>query len=208
MSRHVILYSQQQNQGQTLTIKATIHCMMDETNLPSVPPAKDLGIEFITELNKLSIQERDEVNYDVHGVSDIMNEDPAFIRRSIKLLKSELNEIPDKEKEAYLLALEQDADYVLDEKLLLMFLRAVQFNSKAAAPRFIAFFKTKLNLFGWDKVGRDIRMDDLDEDDIVCLESGYAQVLNARDQAGRAIFMLMPRIRKFKILENKVSAFI
>jgi hypothetical protein len=181
----------------------------EETNniimFPELPPAKELGIEFVSELNKLSIQERDEVNYDVHGVSDIiMNEDPVFIRRSITSMKSELIKIPETGKEAYMQALEQDEDYVLDEIFLIMFLRAVEFNTKAAAARFVAFFETKLELFGREKVGRDIRVDDLDKDDIACLESGYAQVLNKRDRAGRAIFMLMPMIRKFKTLQNKV----
>ena len=185
--------------------KRTDDIRMDEINESSLPPAKDLGIEFISELNKLSIEERNEVNYDVHGVSDLMNEDPTFVRRSISSFKSELNKIPDKEKKAYLLALDQDVDYVLDEKILVMFLRAVQFNIKSAATRFITFFETKLELSGRDKVGRDIRVGDLDEDDIACLESGYAQVLNARDRAGRAIFILMPTIRKFSLLENKVS---
>lgn len=173
---------------------------------PKLPPIKDYGMEFVSELNKLSIQERDESNYDLHGVSDIiMNEDPEFIRCSIKSMKAELDKVPDNAgKEAYQHALEQDAEYVLDEKFLIMFLRAVEFNTKTAAIRFVAFFETKLELFGREKLGRDIRVDDLDEDDINCLESGYAQVLNKRDRAGRAIFMLMPMIRRYKTLQNRM----
>mmetsp|Transcript_8514 Transcript_8514/g.17761 ORF Transcript_8514/g.17761 Transcript_8514/m.17761 type:complete len:477 (-) Transcript_8514:73-1503(-) len=180
--------------------------MINETNLSSVPPAKDLGIEFISELNKLSIRERDEVTYDVHGVKDILNEDPTFIRDSIKSCEFELRAIPQDNKKAYLYALDQNPDYVMNEKVLLMFLRAVQFNTKAAASRFVAYFQMKLELFGRDKLGRDIRVDDLNEDDIGCLESGYAQVLNLRDRADRAVFVLMPMIRKFKTIENKLRA--
>ena len=176
---------------------------------PKLPPIKDYGMEFVSELNKLSIQERDESNYDLHGVSDIiMNEDPEFIRCSIKSMKAELDKVPDNAgKEAYQHALEQDVEYVLDEKFLTMFLRAVEFNTKTAAIRFVAFFETKLELFGREKLGRDIRVDDLDEDDINCLESGYAQVLNKRDRAGRAIFMLMPMIRRYKTLQNRVCVY-
>lgn len=179
---------------------------MNETNLSSVPPAKDLGVEFIYELNKLSIKERDEVNCDVHGVTAILNEDPAFTSQSIRSFESELEAIPQNDKDAYLAAREQNSDYVTDKKFLLMFLRAVEFDTKAAAARFAAFFEIKLNLFGRDKLGRDIRVDDLNEDDIACLESGYAQVLNARDRADRSILMLMPMIRKFKTIENKLRS--
>eukprot|EP00536_Pseudo-nitzschia_multiseries_P011634 jgi/Psemu1/326533/estExt_fgenesh1_pg.C_4070001 len=87
-----------------------------------------------------------------------------------------------------------------------MFLRAAQFDASKAAERFVAFFAMKSELFGRDKLARDIRMDDLDQDDIACLESGYAQVLSARDRADRAIFVIMPTIRQFRTLENKLRA--
>lgn len=179
--------------------------IINETNLSSVPPTKDLGNEFISELNKLSIKERDEVNHDLHGVSSVSKEDPDFIHDSLQSFESELRAIHAKEKEAYLSACGQSTEYVTDKKNLLMFLRACQFEAKQAAARYVAYFQIKLELFGQDKLGRDIRVDDLNEDDIDCLESGYAQILNARDRADRAIFILMPMIRKFKAMENKVS---
>jgi hypothetical protein len=181
---------------------------MYETNLSSVPPAKDLGVEFVSELNKLSIQERDEASFDLHGVNTILNEDKELTSESLHAFESELSAIPQTEKLAYLSARQQNPDYVMDNKFLLMFLRADQFDTKAAASRFVSFFRIKLELFGREKLGRDIRVDDLNEDDIACLESGYAQVLNDRDRAGRAIFMLMPMIRKSKTIENKVSALV
>lgn len=179
---------------------------MYETNLSSVPPAKDLGVEFVSELNKLSIQERDEANFDLHGVNAILNEDEELTSECLHAFESELSAIPQTEKKAYLSARDQNPDYVMDSTFLLMFLRADQFDTKAAAARFVSFFRIKLELFGRDKLGREIRVDDLNEDDIACLESGYAQVLNARDRAGRAIFMLMPMIRKYKTMENKLRA--
>jgi hypothetical protein len=173
-----------------------------------VPPTEYLGEEFISELNKLSIEERDEVTNDVHGVNTIVNEDPEFTAKAIDILESELNAIPDKDKEAYTSALNQNSDYVMDKKFLLMFLRSTRFDTKWAAARFVAFFQTKLELFGEEKLGRDIRMDDLDEYDTACLEAGYVQILNARDRAGRLICMCIPTIREFKTLENKVSTLV
>jgi len=177
----------------------------NETELSSVPPAKELGVEFITELNKLSMAERDEVSCDVHGVNAV-SEDPELIGECVESLQFEIESIPTREKEAYLLARGQNPGYVMDKKFLLMFLRANQFDTKAAAARFVSFFQIKMELFGRDKLGRDIRVDDLNEDDIASLESGYAQVLDARDRADRAIFMLMPMLRKFKPIENKLRA--
>jgi hypothetical protein len=174
----------------------------------SNPPAEDPNPDetealFAQELNKLSMQERDEVLQDIHGVSDVMNEEPAFVRKQFQQLEDELSRISD--KEAYLQAKLLHEEYVTNQKFLLMFLRADAFQVKLAAARIVAFFQAKLDLFGPDKLGRDITLSDLNEDDIRCLESGYAQVLPERDRAGRAIFSLMPMIRAHRCIENKVS---
>jgi hypothetical protein len=174
----------------------------------SNPPAEDPNPDetealFAQELNKLSMQERDEVLQDIHGVSDIIDEEPTFVRKRFEELEDELSKICD--KQAYLQAKLQNEEYVTNEKILLMFLRADEFQVKLAAARIVAFFEAKLDLFGPDKLGRDIRLSDLNEDDMRCLESGYAQVLPERDRAGRVIFSLMPMIRAHQCIENKVS---
>lgn len=169
---------------------------MSTSKLSSLPSANELDTEFVSELNRLSIQERDEVTYDVHGVSrSCLDEEPEFVSRSMSSLKSELEKIPASQKRAYLMALSQNREYVLGARFLIMFLRAALFNPKAAAIRMTSFFEEKLKLFGKEKLGRHIRVDDLDENDICVLESGYAQILNARDRAGRAVFALIPTIR-------------
>lgn len=179
-------------------------------NLPDLPPAEprndsgEIDPFFIDELNKLSVQERDEVLQDVHGVSDVMNENLLTIEIKIAEMKQQLARIPLKQKAAYLQALEQNPNYVHDDKFLLMFLRADAFNVEASALRFVSFFEHKLQLFGRDKLGRDIVVSDLSEDDVLCLESGYSQMLAGRDRAGRAILCLIPMIRKYKTLENRV----
>jgi hypothetical protein len=181
-------------------------------SLPDLPPAEprndaeDSDPFFVEELNKLTMQERDEVLQDVHGVSDIMNENPLTMQAIIAQLKQELDLMPLKQKGAYLQALEQNQNYVHDDQFLLMFLRADRFNVRASALRCVSFFEHKLQLFGKDKLGRDIQVSDLTEDDMACLESGYAQMLSGRDRAGRAILCLIPMIRKYKSMENKVSS--
>jgi hypothetical protein len=150
------------------------------------------------------MEERDAVLHDVHGVSDLIDEQPEFIKESTESLLKHLERTPNTEKVAYLHALEQNPDYVRDEGFLLMFLRADRFRIQAAAARVTAFFETKMELFGRDKLGRDILISDLDENDISCLESGYAQILNGRDRAGRAMFCLMPMIHKQATTRSKV----
>jgi hypothetical protein len=192
------------------TLDEVLKDLENTTISHSNPPAEDPNpVEtealFAQELNKLSMQERDEVLQDIHGVSDIMNEEPAFVRKRFQELEDELSKISDKEKDAYLQAKLLNEEYVTNKKFLLMFLRADDFQVKLVAARIVAFFQAKLELFGPDKLGRDIRLSDLNEDDMRCLESGYAQVLPERDRAGRAIFSLMPMIRAHRFIENKVS---
>lgn len=179
---------------------------ISETRPPAEDPNPDLtNAMFARELNKLSMKERDDVLQDVHGISDVMREDPEMVARSLEELDVELGKVED--KEAYLIAKQQNHAYVTDSSFVTMFLRAESFQAKRAATRMSSFFEMKRELFGADKLGRDITIDDLNEDDIKVLESGYVQVLQNRDRAGRVIFFLLPAIRAHKTVMNKVRAF-
>ena len=50
-------------------------------------------------------------------------------------------------------------------------------------------FQAKLDLFGADKLARNITQADLGDDDLECLYAGYEQFLSARDRAGRIIWI-------------------
>lgn len=181
--------------------------MMKMNGTEGVPPVPEDGdAVFAAELNKLSIKERDSALHDVHGVSDVIREDPYFVRKCFQDLQLEILKI--REKAAYDLALQKDESYVNDERLRLMFLRAESFDPTTAATRMVSFFEAKLDLFGPESIARDIRMSDLDEDDKRCLESGYVQLLSGRDRAGRAIFLLLPMIKAHKTHVNKVRSFL
>lgn len=179
--------------------------------LPDLPPPAVEADEdhddpfFAQELNRLTFDERNEVLNDLHGVSDVNNENPEYVGKAISVLLEALDRIPMTEKTAYLIALNQNSSYAHDEKFLLMFLRADRFNVDAAALRVTAFFENKMQLFGREKLGREILYSDLTPDDIAVLESGYAQISPGRDRAGRAILCLMPTMYKIKKLQSKVS---
>ncbi len=181
------------------------HRPVSELQPPPVDSNPETEALFAAELSRLSMQERDEVLQDIHGVSDIQQEDPIFVQRCFDDLEEALSLIPVMDKMAYLQARDLDESYVSNKDFLLMFLRANSFDIKSSASRIASFFDVKLSLFGPEKLAKDITYYDLDEDDIQCLESGYAQILPGRDRAGRVIFCLLPMIRRYRSLLNRVS---
>jgi hypothetical protein len=159
----------------------------------STPPnlsSKAADDLFAKEMTELSMQEREHVYHDVHGISDAVEETPDLVARCLADLDLELNKIEN--KRSYELAKRQDPYYVGNRKLLLKFLRSESFDSRRAADRLVRFFQTKSDLFGESKLTTDIVIADFKEDDIRVLESGLAQLMPRRDQAGRAIFCWCP----------------
>ena len=91
-------------------------------------------------------------------------------------------------KHAYLQANLQNQSYTSNKKFLMKFLHAEQGDPKEAASRLVAYFEFKLELFGADKLTKEITIKDfLDHpDDKRALESGVFHTLD-RDRSGRQI---------------------
>ena len=160
------------------------------------------------EMNKLSMQSREEVLHDIHGVSDIPKEEPEFVADRLAQLDGALNHIltsrtSNERKSAYQEARGVNPGYVDNEKFRLMFLRSEMFDPNKAARKMLVFFECKRELFP-EKLAQDIRIDDLNADDKRSLESGFFQLLPARDPAGRAILCGIPMLRTAKVPENYV----
>ena len=139
------------------------------------------------ELNQLSLQEREQVYEELHGVDDIIKETDELINDRLAELEREISLIPDSQKEAYLQGLKVNQEYVTSKTFRLMFLRADYFDPKKAAKRLVWFMAKKLQFFGRDSLGRSLMLDDLDEDARNCLEAGHIQLLQNRDRAGRSV---------------------
>jgi hypothetical protein len=107
---------------------------------------------------------------------------------------------------AYRLALNKNPSYVRNPEFRLMFLRATEGDTKKAAKRLTRHFKTKLRLFGEDKLVRDIVLDDLSEDDMEALKSGGFQVLKKPDAAGRSVLFGRYTSMKYKKTDNILRA--
>jgi hypothetical protein len=149
---------------------------------------KSADVLFARELSEMSMDEREQVYYDVHGVSrSAVEETDDVIDQSLAKFDKEISKID--KKKAFDLARVQNSSFVDNRKSTLKFLRADEFDCRLAAKRIVRFYQSKLELFGESKLTQDIRLKDLsEEDDRACVESGLGQLLPRRDRAGRAIF--------------------
>ena len=170
----------------------------------NIPDPPSLDAVLANELNELSLEQREKVYYDVHGVSEALEETMECIRKSLQEIDTEISKIHP--KAAYDRANEQTENpgYVNDPKFLLKFLRADNFNCKRAAERVVRFLDEKLRLFGPAKLAKELHINDMDEENRKCLESGVIQILPSRDRAGRAIATWMPQLRGKSSLESRV----
>jgi hypothetical protein len=175
--------------------------MVDAAHMEPNPMEADAVIA--KELAKLSLQDREQAINDLHGVPEVIEEQPEFVSEKLHQLDDEINQIMN--GTAYEQAEQQNKRHVQDRSFRLMFLRAELFQPKEAAIRIIRFFKEKLFLFGPEKLTKRITYDDLSEDDIESLECGALQVSPNVDRAGRKMLFGAPRLRRFRDITNFVS---
>jgi hypothetical protein len=161
------------------------------------------GAMLAKEMNQLSVEEREKVLADIHGISPVVDEPQEFIDACLALLEKELTNIPS--KAAYDLASSMSREYTSSNKIRIMFLRAESFDAYKAASHIVRFFEEKYALFGAEKLTKNIVLADLDPDDIAALESGFYQVLPEKDSAGRKVFFFFPRLRVVRTTQNVVS---
>ena len=157
---------------------------------------EDVGAIISGALNSMSLQEREKATFDIHGVSDLIEETPELIERSLKELddiliqhqKSHMGTLKQQQSEsAYMRALRQNPEVFQSNSFRLKFLRAEQFRVQEAANRMLRHFEEKEGLWGTDRLGQDITQNDFDAQEIEMLKNGIIQVLPMRDRAGRAI---------------------
>ena len=141
---------------------------------------------FQNDLNQMSARDRERVYEDIHGAAAQIEETPELVERSLNQLEEEIRKIP--HKAAYDLAASRDLRYVTNRKFRLKFLRAERFDPAGAAKRLVGNMQWKLDLFGSDKICRDIQLDDLDPDAVSNVKGAWQQVFPTRDSRGRAIF--------------------
>lgn len=177
-------------------------------NLPviagqGVPTPNEMDRIIAKEMTDLSLQEREMAENDVHGIPMSRPEDPLVVQNSLLHLQRHLEAM--KQGTVYEEAAAMNWSYVSDHKFRLQFLRADLYDPKEAAERMIRFFDLKKSLFGAEKLVKDITLDDLDEDDMETLRSGYMQLPPYTDMAGRTLLVGMLKLREMKSKDNAVS---
>jgi hypothetical protein len=140
-------------------------------------------------MNELSVNEREKVFDEIHGVSEIPVETPEFVAQCIAKFDQALLQLPQKlRRKALERAQFLNPSIGTDTKFKLLFLRADYYVAHKAARRFAKYFEDKLSLFGEGKLVKKITLDDLNEEDRKVFDSGFFVVLAHKDTAGRPIW--------------------
>ena len=166
----------------------------------SVKEATDDTDAYIADaLHHMTIQERDFLYHELHGVADVVEESPEFLMESFKELHRELKRLSAQPSSSldvrpYLAAVKPDRAYTHSEFHFKAFLRAERFDVKAAAMRMIRFFDYKEQSFGPDSLCKDVTQDMLSAEDLQVYRKGFMQVLPCRDIMGRCICIMFPRL--------------
>ena len=154
----------------------------------------DFDALVVAELNQLSLQDREKVYADIHGVSDPLKETPDFVNEMCRKFDFAISNIPG--KDAYDVAMHLSSadeqrggyNYVKDRSVHIQFLRADGWDPAKSAVRYISFLAWKRKLFGNDKLtSRYITLQDLSAESQKKIQSGRVQVLPTRDSSERAI---------------------
>eukprot|EP00934_Nitzschia_sp_Nitz4_P001878 Nitzschia sp. Nitz4//scaffold72_size95085//15730//17157//NITZ4_004746-RA/size95085-processed-gene-0.80-mRNA-1//1//CDS//3329557333//1878//frame0 len=152
-------------------------------------PASNVDSMLAAEMSALSTEDREQIYFDIHGVSDKVQETEDLLRNSLGQMDEMLSK-PLPNNQAFLLALAQNPVYVNDIEFRLRFLRANRFDVPGAVQRYLKYYELKQELFGNAYLTKDITQADLDEDDLGALHNTIGYALPGRDPAGRFVIVL------------------
>lgn len=166
---------------------------------------EDVDAILVQGMQDLSFDELQREQEDLHGVGDLIDRENQ--REMDSLLKAFDDYIQCRKKNTVYESAEMlDHEYVRNPDLRMQFLHGHRWVPNHAAEQFLKFLEIKKQLFGMDKVVKDITLDDLDEDDKENLLGGSLQILPTTDRSGRKIVLELPGLRRFKSLKNELRA--
>lgn len=142
------------------------------------------------EMNDLTVQDREQVYDEIHGVADIIDETPELVSRSLAEMREELLKIPKRRRRALDRALFLKPSLSSDDKFHLIFLRAERFDPVKAAGKMYRHFNHKLELFGEEKLAKRITLDDLGEGGMAHMRWGAVQTPVVNKNGGRGLFFM------------------
>ena len=142
------------------------------------------------DLNRMSVDERNLILDDIHGVRGLPMEEqnPALFFEALEKMNIAIENI--ESKAAYDEARSLDSQYVLwDRHLRIRILRSEEFDAQKAAEKFVKYLKFTHELFGTLALMRPIYFGDLSKDEQNILREGVLQLLPCRDRTGRRILV-------------------
>ena len=160
------------------------------------PRMKETELMLASALNNLTAQERTLALHDVHCVGEELKESPEIVEKSLV----EFDQAVQRQRNpVYEIAVSQNRAYVENRSFRLRFLRAAMHNIGLAVTNMMNFLYNKLLHFGEDKVSREIRLNDLNEEEVGLLVSGIFHIQNDRDPMGRVIVYITAGIEMLEI---------
>ena len=148
--------------------------------------------DLAQEMNELSVQERNLVYDEIHGVTEFQPESDEFLNDKMKDMDVALSKFPrNRLRKAWDRAKFLRPGLITDTKFKLMFLRADYYDGTKAAKRLVKYYDDKLKLFGEEKLVKKITIQDLSETDIKVFHDGFYQVLLSNpDNSGRPVWFI------------------
>jgi hypothetical protein len=156
------------------------------------------------ELLQLSLQDRNAINEEIHGVQTFAPEEtPEMLAEALNKMETEINNIPI--KEAFDRSQQFPNTYVNSAEFRLRFLRSDLFEAKSAAKKLVKFLELVAKLFGDFALRRQIHMSDFSREEMQAFRVGHQQLLPYRDRSGRRIFALVGNLGINTVLVTRVS---
>eukprot|EP00980_Cylindrotheca_fusiformis_P023617 scaffold10675_cov89-Cylindrotheca_fusiformis.AAC.4 len=173
------------NESSNSTNQPMLRRQHEDPEIPS--SAKELDKFLADSMFQLSFEERENALDDLHGIRNGNEnaEDADTMTHLLDELDRNLNDL--KKGTLYEQAEENYPSYVSSRDFRIMFLRASDYDPKASVRRLLIFLEVQNSLFGKEKIGKKILLEDLDEEAIESIKSGVLQISASTDRAGRKI---------------------
>ena len=252
-SKFTSLFSQPQAKNSS-TASSNTDPSSASSSASLLPDNKDGDIDRVNkDLIKLSVQERNTILNEIHGVDDVIEETPEFISKCFDKLKFHIEMLreqhtagtgsgsgDDSNSKTHYPKMEIEKDdsssnsgiirsgieaynkacflspslYNFDsfheltetsKNFYFMFLRSSKYDPQQTSVKIMKHFYFKKQLFGLEKVAKDITIEDLDDDDKDALSSGYHIFLPEKDNAGRAVCLITANYANYRTWMSQVS---
>lgn len=191
---------------------------------PAAITQQSLESILSNELNRLSLQDREAMNEEIHGVHTLaVSETPDYVTAKLDEMERVLqmqfqqnqdnsaahsDSIPRNDNtlspgEAYREALLLGSQYIHDTNFRIMFLRADLFDPIKAAVRFVDFLQLIRDSLGQDalvNIPWTLKM--FRPDELKVLKAGAIQILHGRDRAGRRVVGVVDELSGNNALTN------